>query len=168
MCVSISTKRSVVQVKVKEILLCKTKKAMVRKELTVNERQIIINCHEQGKSYADINKIVGRPKSTIQNVINRYNKENRIENKVRSGRPRKLTERDERKIASIIKKDPFKSAPKIATDIQISLNKTVSPWTVARSLQRSGFKSCTPRKKPFVSEINKKKRLDFAKDYKNK
>lgn len=37
-----------------------------------------------------------------------------------------------------------------------------------RSIIRSGYNSCTARRKPLVSDVNKKKRIDFANDYKNK
>lgn len=77
---------------------------MPRKELSIEERNIIINNNKMGKSYSEIAKIINRSKSTVQKVINRFKIENIIENKPRTGRPPKLSNRDERKIVDIIKK----------------------------------------------------------------
>ena len=77
---------------------------MSRKELTIEERKIIIHNHELGKSYSEIAIITKKSKSTIQKIINRYNNEKRIENKLRTGRPPKLNNRDNRKIEAILKK----------------------------------------------------------------
>lgn len=141
---------------------------MTRREFSIEERNIIINNHKSGKSYSEIAQIIGRSKSSIQKVINRFQKENRIENKPRCGRPKKLSIREERKIASIIKNDPFKSAPKIATELKESIGKNISADTVRRSIIRAGYNARTARKKPYINERNRKKRIDFANEYKNK
>lgn len=49
-----------------------------------------------------------------------------------------------------------------------SLRKDVSSDTVRRCINRAGFNARTARKKPHVSETNRKKRMDFATEYKNK
>lgn len=141
---------------------------MSRKELSIEERKIIINSHENGISYSEIGKIINRSKSTVQKVINRFKSENLIANKPRTGRPPKLNNREERKIEAIIKKDPFTSAPKIATELKESFGKDVSADTVRRCIKRAGYNARTARKKPHVSEINKEKRMEFATEYKNK
>lgn len=141
---------------------------MSRKELSIEERKIIINSHEIGKSYSEIAKIINRSKSTVQKVINHFKIENIIENKPRTGRPPKLNNREERKIEAIIKKDPFTSAPKTATELKESFGKNVSADTVRRCIKKAGYNARTARKKPHVSETNRKKRTDFATEYKNK
>ena len=71
---------------------------MVRscKEITNNTQKLIILHHGSGKSIRNITKLNNLTHSTAQHVIKCFNEENRIENKVRKGRPRKLTKCDER------------------------------------------------------------------------
>ena len=79
-----------------------------------------------------------------------------------------MNNRDNRKIEAIIKKNPFTSAPKIAAELKESLDKSVSADTVRRAIKKAGYNARTARKKPFVNKINRKKRIDFANEYKNK
>lgn len=93
---------------------------MKRRELSLEERKIVISNFKDGKSLSEIGKIVGRSKSTIQNVVNRYNCEKRIDNLQRPGRPKLLSDRDERFIKAIVKKNTFESTPKIALSLEIA------------------------------------------------
>lgn len=136
---------------------------MARSELSVGERKIAINLHKERKSYAEIGHILKRSKSTIQKIINRYKTEERIQNKVRTGRPRKLTQREEKFVLREIKKNPKKSAPEIAAELQQLNGKMVHEDTIRRVLHQGGFKSGTPYK----TKQNRLKRLKFAQKYKN-
>lgn len=135
------------------------------KETTIEERKIILRLHSQQKSYADIAKIVNRTRSTVQYIIKRFENENNIENKHRNGRPKLLTVREERKILQLIQNNPRLNAPAIAKNIEEHFNKKVSSDTIRRVLKRAGLKSCIARKKPYINATNRKKRLDFAKQY---
>ena len=63
---------------------------------------------------------------------------------------------------------PQLTSTKISADLKEELNKHTHPKTVRRVLIRNGYKSRTARKKPLISNANKKNRLEFAKEYKNK
>lgn len=65
-------------------------------------------------------------------------------------------------------KNPRISVPKLVTNIKIDLNKDVSAETVRCSIRKMGFHGRVARKKPFISEKNRKIRIEFAKKYKNK
>lgn len=139
---------------------------MPRKELSLEDRSRILQLHTTGqKSYAEIATIMSRSKSTIQTVIGRFKYEGRIENKCRSGRPSALSDRDKRQIKHLVDRDPFSSAVQIASEISRNLQKDVHPETVRRAIKSYDLKSYTPRKKPYVNLVNRKKRLEFAKAY---
>lgn len=70
--------------------------ARSRKETTNVIRKLIIFHHSSGKSVRNIAKLVNLSHSTVQYIIKRFKEENRIENKVRKGRPTKLTQREQR------------------------------------------------------------------------
>lgn len=70
-----------------------------------------------------------------------------------------MGERLRRKIINEIKVNPKKSAPKIASVIFKTLNVKITPQTVRNV---AGYHGRVARRKCYVSEANKKKRLAFA------
>ena len=68
------------------------------KELTIAEKKILFYLHTNGKSVKYISDIMGRCCHTIRKVIKRIKDRGVLENKARSGRPRLLSQRDERQI----------------------------------------------------------------------
>ncbi|GFU13325.1 transposable element Tcb2 transposase [Trichonephila clavipes] len=63
---------------------------------------------------------------------------------------------------------PMTSAQNIAKELLSSCNVSVSAQTVRNVLHSAGLIARTPRNKPYVSEVNRKRRLKFATKYKNK
>ncbi|GFU76902.1 transposable element Tcb1 transposase [Trichonephila clavipes] len=90
------------------------------------------------------------------------------ENKPRPGGPSKLTPRAKPMIVRSISNKPMTSAQNIANELLSSCNVSVSTQTVRNVLHSAGLIARTPRKKPYVSEVNRKRRLEFAMKYKNK
>jgi len=82
------------------------------------ERKVIIRLHNQCKSLAQISKIVGRARSTIQFIIDRFCTQKTVKNAPRSGRPYILSKTDEKFIVRLIKKDPKISAPTVVTTME--------------------------------------------------
>lgn len=139
-----------------------------KRQTTVEERKIVVKLHNETKKIREIADIVGIPKSTVYNIIERYGKERSFVNKPKSGRPSKLSKYDERKVLRIIKKCPKTSAPEIAQELANTCAVTVCPQTVRNTIKKNGFNSRVARKKFFVSKINKIKRYNFAKSYVSK
>jgi len=133
---------------------------------TEEERKIIIRLHNQCKSLAQISKIVGRARSTIQFIIDRFCSQKTVKNAPRSSRPHILPKIDERFIVRLIKKDPKILAPTIVTTIE-KRGVHVSISTVRNMLRKNGYHGQVIRKKFWVThnDTNRKKRLQFAKKY---
>lgn len=91
-----------------------------------------------------------------------------MENLSRSGRPRKLSEREQREVVKIIKKNPKTSSSAIAGQLKENFDKDVTSRTVQNAVHEAGYNSRVPRKKPFISKVNQRKRIDFANEYLNK
>ncbi|XP_066154682.1 uncharacterized protein [Euwallacea fornicatus] len=134
-------------------------------ETTVSERKIIVNLRRDGKSYSDIATIVKRSRYTVRNILKRFETGNDFLNKPRSGRPKKLSAREERKVVNKIKLNPRTSASEIASILRVENEKDVSSKTVRRTFHRAGYRARVARKKPYISKATKKKRLNFAKEY---
>jgi len=65
-------------------------------ELTDFEREEIVGLHKGGFSYEKIEKILDRPKTTIHNVIKKFNEQGLTSTALHSGRPKILSKRNER------------------------------------------------------------------------
>ena len=139
-----------------------------RKETTCEVRELVIKLHNKTHSLRSISRTIGRPVSTVQGIIDRYGINRTVDNKKRSGRPSVLSERNERQILREVKINPKISARKIATKLIDTTNTLVSKETVRRHLNKQGYYGRVARRKCFVSEVNRKKRLEFAQKYRNK
>ncbi|CAK9820145.1 Transposable element Tc1 transposase [Anthophora quadrimaculata] len=137
-------------------------------ETTVEERKIIFKLHQEGESYVEIAKLIGRSKYTIQYIIKRVKTNNILLHKKRVGRPKILIAREGKTLIRQVQKNPRISAPKLVTMCNNMFNKTVSAETCRRILRSENFHGRAARKKPFINKINRAKRLAFAKEYVNK
>jgi transposase len=135
------------------------------KETTVEERRIIMNLFKLKKTVSEIAKSVGRPRTTVQDIIKRYKHSENFENKVRRGRPCKLTDREKRKIIQIVEKEPKASSSKVRAELLEFSGKEVHSRTVRRVLNKAQYNARVCRKKPLISKVNQAKRLSFAKEY---
>lgn len=138
-----------------------------RKEICVSERKVIIKLWEEGKSFREIARIVGRRHSSVQRVVNNFKSTGIITSKPRSGRPSKLSIRERRSIIGSVKKNPRITAPQIAKDIELKFNKKICADTARKILKRAGYHGRVARKKPFISLTNRRKRIKFANKYVN-
>jgi len=102
-------------------------------------------------------------KSTVSRILRLYEETGSVERKMSSGRPRKLNDRDERSLVSVITKDRRANLSEIAN----SLPTKVSTATVRRTLRRLRIFSRFAVIKPHLTVKHKKARLEFAKKYKH-
>ena len=135
------------------------------KETAIEERKIILNLYKMNKSYNEIAQIINRSRFTVRSVIKRFKSEENLENQIRSGRPSKVTIREKRKIVNIVKKDPKTNSTEIASMLKAECEKEVSTKTVRRVLKDAGYSARAARRKPYISKINQKKRVEFAKEF---
>lgn len=139
-----------------------------RKETSREIRELVVKLYKKNKSLREIGVIVGRAHSTVQSIINRFNTTENIQNKPRTGRPKKLTRRDERSVLMIIHNQPRTSAPNIAAQVQKITGQYVNPECIRRILRKRGYNGRVPRLKPLLSAANQEKRVRFAEEHRNK
>ncbi|GIX71328.1 uncharacterized protein CEXT_164181 [Caerostris extrusa] len=99
------------------------------KEITPEERKIIMKHRNEGNTLRKIGKIVGRTHSSIQRVINNYTSSKSIISKPHSGRPSKLTDREKRYVFKYVRLNPRISAFQIANDVRERFKKKHSMKT---------------------------------------
>lgn len=137
-------------------------------EFCTSFKNQIIKLHSKGLSYRKIANRLEISFSTVRNIIKKFRTTGSVLNKPRSGRPSKLNEREQRSIHRRVERDPTSSAASIAEEIASTSNTTFCLQTVRNVIHKYNYYGRVQRKKPFISEINRKKRLEFAKIYVNK
>ncbi len=124
--------------------------------------QLVIYHHEKDENYRHTAAMLQVPHSTVADIIKRYVCEDRLDLHYSTGWPRLLNEYEERSLVRKIKVNPKLNAPKLTSKLFTEHKKKVSTETVRWAIRRAGYNSRVARKKPFINEINRKKRLKFA------
>lgn len=138
------------------------------KEICISERKIIIKLWKEGQSFRNIGGTVGRTYSSVQRVINNYKETGIITSKPRPGRPKKLSVREERKVINMASNNPRITSTKIVENIKTMFKKSICAETARKILHRAGFHGRVARRKPYISVINRQKRIAFANTFINK
>lgn len=137
------------------------------KHTDISLRNLIIKLHFEGKSLREIGKIVEKTHTTIQSIINKQKTHGTVENLPGRGRKKILSVQTQRYIVRKIKENPKASIPKLTEEVTKIIGKPLSADTVRRTLKSEGYNGRVARKKPYISNVNKKKRLAFAKEHVN-
>jgi transposase len=95
------------------------------RELTDFERGKVIGLYKAGESERAISKKTDYGKTTIHNIILKYNEMGAISVVPRSGRPKKLTERDKRHLKAIVTQNRRVAVDKIVKIFAESTGKVV-------------------------------------------
>lgn len=105
------------------------------KETSLDVRNLIIHHYKLGKTEKSIAEIVQKPRTTIHYIIKKFKTENTVINKERTGRPRKLTEIDERRIVREVRKDPKSNATVLAKFTEEHIGVSVTSQTIRNVLK---------------------------------
>ena len=135
--------------------------------LLTESRAQILAFTKAGWSTRKIAKELSCSQSAVVKAKQRYNDTNNYKDRRRSGRPPKLTVRDLRTIIHDVRKNRRLSSREIKSDVNNFLKKNVGSSTIRRLLFKYGLKGRVARRKPFVSQVNRRKRLNFARNHVN-
>lgn len=127
-------------------------------------KQAILKLQKQKKPIREIATILGVAKSTVWYILRKKESTGELINAKRPGRPRKTTVVDDRRIISMVKRNPFTTANQVNNTLQ-EVGVSISKSTIKRRLHESKYRGFTARCKPLISLKNKKARLDFAKKH---
>ena len=90
-----------------------------------------------------------------------------VENKKRTGAPRKISTRLSRKLACLIHQNPMVMHEGLQEDLHSS-GCSVTKQTISNGMLRNGLKSQRPKKTPFVLKRQRDVRLKFIRQHKEK
>lgn len=126
---------------------------------TPTKKARIWTLHKQGRSAAQISKVVPVHPTTVRAVIRKLRVNcNFYAGNMKSGRPRKLTPRDLRHASQILVRGDARDA----TDLQRKEFPQVSARTMRHNLCEIGLYGYIRRRKPYLSASHKAKRLLWA------
>lgn len=133
------------------------------KEYSSDFKKAVINALKQGLKQTEVARIfkVSRQLVSVWNKI--YNKRKTVENKPRSGRPKKTSYKIDRIIKKLSTSDVRMSAVMIKNELKEKYGIDIHVSTVKRRLKVSGLHGRRPVKKPLICKKNRKSRLEFAK-----
>ncbi|DAZ94468.1 TPA: hypothetical protein N0F65_003505 [Lagenidium giganteum] len=107
------------------------------------------------------------PVSTIRNIIVKYKKHGFIADLPRPGRPPLADRRPQSLVVREVLRSRKISSAALAQMLHEHHQITVSEETVRQILHHAGLHGRAARKKSYISAVNKKKRLDYAKKHVN-
>jgi transposase len=138
-----------------------------RKEHDIETRAIVIAYWHRNESIRSISKDTNLPFSTVRNIIAKYKEIGTTKNKPRSGCPKKLTVKNLEDLKHSVLKDRasrLEPLSQITEKVSTSCSNSVSKTTVRRALKSMKIKCCPAVVKPFISEANAIKRVEWCKE----
>lgn len=138
-----------------------------KKEIPLEKRSQIVILRKVGKTMREIADIIGVSFSGVAKTLKRAAETNSNIDRPRSGRPKKTTKGDDRRILSMSQQNRFKPPSEIRAEINETLPEPISVNTVKRRLRAKGYIGRIAVKKPLLRPPNKRKRLLFAQKHKD-
>ena len=103
------------------------------------QRGTVTGCHLCNKSSREVSSLLNIPQSAVSGIITKWKRLGTTATQLRSGGPRKNTERGQWMLRRIVCRGRQLSAESIATELQTSCGLQVSSRTVRRELHGMGF-----------------------------
>lgn len=135
--------------------------------LSEDLRTLIIHRSKEGMSNRAIGKLFDVNESTVRRTIAKFEAEGSVADKQRSGRPPKLSLREQRSIVNESQKNRRSTSRELTNDASGKFGKRLHPSTVRRILMRAGLYGRVAKKKPFISPKNRRVRVNFAKAHRH-
>ena len=117
-----------------------------RPRRTSEQRSIAIGMLHGGMQAKDVAAHFGVAASTISRLKGRFNETGRVQDRPRSGRPKKTSADDDRNIVVTSRRNRFMSAPKLTEQFHTTSGIRVSTETIRNRLHKRGLHGRRPYK----------------------
>jgi transposase len=125
-----------------------TSNGRARTELSPHIRNVIIGMKLGGKNGAQIAEELKLPRSTVYRTINLSSDRDANQSKPRSGRPKRCTTRDERRVLRLVQKNPKMTWHAVVAAHDLAVSKR----TLQRILEENGISKWPARKRPILTK----------------
>jgi transposase len=134
-----------------------------KKNIPIELKKLIKSAVDDGLSKRGAAKRFGVSESAVRAIIKRYQERGSFDSQKSTGRKRKTTKREEKKLVNLSKSDPRKTAPELRNELEKNYGVNISVSTVQRRLRENMLFGRRPAKKPLISAKNRAARVKFAK-----
>jgi DNA-binding CsgD family transcriptional regulator len=141
------------------------KKSGFKKQLSISEKEHMLRWKKEGATHKEIARRLNISKSTVSYNLKKMYMNDFSSKRHLCGRKTSLTKNEIEKVNKIVEENRRLSGTKIADIVKRDMHKIISPKTAKRYIKLGGLKAVSARRVPYVSKINKEKRLNFALKY---
>lgn len=134
--------------------------------LSLLDRARAIGHIQAGTPKTHVAEMFGVNLSTIKRLCRRFQETAQVKDRQRSGRPKKTTENDDRRIRLTALRQRTVTARKLQANLRRQ-NIIVSDQTIRRRLHARGLKARTPAKKPFLRDNHRHQRLAWCRQHRH-
>lgn len=138
---------------------------MGKKAIEPYIRAQAVALYQSGLNMNKVSKHLKVSRTCVRNAIMKFENQGKFVDSKRSGRPKKISERDERELKRLVQGDNRLSVAKITKDLNIGLAKPVSKETIRRYLKKLGYEYAVKIKKPFLSLKHRKARVEWCQQH---
>ena len=131
------------------------------------QMHLIVYLHRKAISERKIASEVGCSKTGVNVTIKRWKETGKFEERPGRGRKMKSTIRQDRALIRLSLSNRHLTSSDLCQEWRQSTGVEVSTSTIRKRLLRSGLRGCKAKKKPKVSEKQKKARIAWAKEHLN-
>ena len=132
-----------------------------KRELTDFEHGEIVGLSKGGFSIRQIEKLLDIPKSTVGDVIKKYNEQGLTTTAPqRSGRPEILSEYHKKHLIKITKENRFNALEECTEYLNTAMNISISSRTIQRTLHKEGLVDILQKKNLLFQKQIEKKDMD--------
>jgi transposase len=136
---------------------------MVKKPLSLATRSLILRLRQQSHySISQLAKTFKCHRNTITNLLRLHHTHHSLQPRRRSGRPRKLSQHDERALRMALRNNPSATTKEATRYLSRHRNKHVSTRTVERERRRLGFHPVSEVIDIQLTEQHKHDRVQFC------
>ena len=139
-----------------------------KKEYSNDLREVVIKHFLNGDSEREISRKVLIPRTSVHYMITKYKSTTCIGNIIGRSRKRKTAIHTDRVIQHKIKTNRRISSSSVKVEPQNELNITISETTIRRRAHEVGLYGRVALKKPYVNKVNRRKRLEYVRTYREK
>ena len=118
-----------------------------------------------GKSNSFIARKFKKSIRWVQKNTKRANETGKFEDRVRSGRPKKVTPRDQTRLVKSVQGKRGQSLRKSSRTFRTQMGETLSPFTIRETLRRAKMYPHRRRKVTALTDAQKNRRVEFARKY---
>lgn len=138
------------------------------KKVSPEIRKLVLEKKRDGLSIGNIQSQLSLPRRTVYQIIIDDGKKAKTGRPPKKGRPRHLSVTEVERVVRHVKGNRRRKLNDLTNFANQHRAEPVCSKTVKRSIERRGYKSRLAVHTPFISEVNRQKRLDFARKYVNK